>query len=115
VCYNSASLAALFSEFDKNGDGNLGPDEVAAMMRQIGHGSNAEVKKLLANMDDDRSGFISPDEFAASIAAGRATESMNEVCQLCFILYSQSSDLMCSLLNRLKQHLISLILIVMVW
>lgn len=77
--HDRAQLAQLFTQFDKNHDGTLGPDEVAAMMREIGHGGSQEARRLLASMDDDKSGTISPEEFAAGVAAGRASESMNEI------------------------------------
>lgn len=71
------SLATVFKQFDKNGDGQLGADEIAAMMKVyrvitllcvvlicaclLQHiGAGVDQKEFFAKLDEDGSGAISP-------------------------------------------------------
>jgi Ca2+-binding EF-hand superfamily protein len=63
-------LKTVFKQFDKNGDGQLGPDEIAAMMKHLGK-NEQEAKLFVENADSDKSGQISVDEFAATYATAK--------------------------------------------
>lgn len=63
-------LELAFKKYDLNGDGRLGPDEIAAMMKSIGR-NEADAKEFMQNVDENNDGVISRDEFAASIAMGK--------------------------------------------
>lgn len=54
-------LQAVFAKFDKNGDGQLGPDEILALMKSIGN-TDREAKEFMAKYDEDNTGGISLDE-----------------------------------------------------
>jgi len=47
----------VFKQFDLNGDGQLGPDEISNMMKHLG--GNVDVKEFLQKVDEDNSGTIS--------------------------------------------------------
>lgn len=64
------ALEIVFKQFDLNGDGQLGPDEIAAMMKHIGR-NPADVKELMAEMDENSDGVISKDEFKTMYGMGR--------------------------------------------
>lgn len=64
------SLRSAFKEFDENGDGVLGPDEIARMIKKIGR-SNIDSKELLKMMDEDGDGEINEIEFQAAHAAAQ--------------------------------------------
>ena len=48
-------LKAVFSRFDVNGDGQLGPEEVTRLLRSIGK-EGEEARLVLSTMDDDGDG-----------------------------------------------------------
>lgn len=63
-------LENAFKKFDLNGDGRLGPDEIAAMMKSLGR-NEADAKEFMQNVDDNNDGVISKEEFATSVAMGK--------------------------------------------
>jgi len=60
-------LATVFESFDKNGDGQLGPEEIAHMMKQIGAGGEAAARHLMAQFDEDGDGKINPVNSCATL------------------------------------------------
>lgn len=53
------NLAVVFKKFDVNGDGQLGADEIAEMMRHIGKtDGDLEAQKLMDAMDEDGDGGV---------------------------------------------------------
>jgi len=62
-------LAAIFREFDTNGDGKLDPSEIAAMMKKIGV-SEQEAKMMAKELDEDGDGGVDLDEYAAVAMVG---------------------------------------------
>lgn len=72
------NLMRVFRQFDQNGDGQLGPEEIAKLMKHIGK-SDAEAAALMSEMDEDGSGTVSIEEFAAGITAGRIGSSEQQI------------------------------------
>lgn len=69
-------LAALFKQFDKDGNGKLSPDEVKEMMKFIGHDHRGHDLK---GFDEDGDGDIDMTELATAVASrnlGRENNSM---------------------------------------
>ena len=64
------NLKAVFSRFDVNGDGQLGPEEVTRLMRSIGKESE-EARLVLSTLDDDGDGGVSFSEFEQAAALGK--------------------------------------------
>ena len=62
-------LKAVFSRFDVNGDGQLGPEEVTRLLRSIGK-EGEEARAVLSTMDDDGDGGVSLSEFEQAAALG---------------------------------------------
>jgi hypothetical protein len=52
-----AALQAAFDEFDSNGDGILGPEEIASMVKRIGHNEKG-AQEFLELLDEDGDGVI---------------------------------------------------------
>jgi calcium-dependent protein kinase len=67
------SLAAMFKQFDINGDGKLNAEEISNLMRHIGH-SEDEAKILLSMWDEDKDGVIDMDELKTGFAASKLGE-----------------------------------------
>jgi len=63
-------LRQIFKDFDANGDGELGPDEIEAMMKHIGF-NEAQAQEWIREMDENEDGKISPEEFVSAAALGR--------------------------------------------
>lgn len=59
-----SELREAFRVFDKNGDGSISPDELAAVFLSLGEQlTRDEVAAMVASVDVDRDGRISYDEF----------------------------------------------------
>jgi len=57
-------IKATFAQFDRNGDGRISIDELEAAMRQCGkQPSKLEVRMLMNQVDKDKNGVITLDEF----------------------------------------------------
>ncbi|CAO3619323.1 unnamed protein product [Cunninghamella echinulata] len=58
-------LLETFKVFDKDGDGVINAEELAAMMQQLGDKiSLEEAKQLISDVDDNHDGVVGFDEFA---------------------------------------------------
>lgn len=64
------NLKAVFSRFDVNGDGQLGPEEVTRLMHSIGK-EGEEARLVLSTLDDDGDGGVSLSEFEQAAALGK--------------------------------------------
>eukprot|EP01052_Picozoa_sp_SAG31_P004476 SAG31_NODE_186_length_20918_cov_26.890917_4_plen_271_part_00 len=57
-------LRKSFLIFDKDGDGTIGPDELASVLNNLGENStDTDVNRMLMAADDDNNGGITFDEF----------------------------------------------------
>ena len=65
-----SKLKAVFSRFDVNGDGQLGPEEVTRLMRSIGK-EGEEARLVLSTLDDDGDGGVSLSEWEQAAALGQ--------------------------------------------
>lgn len=74
---DKASLQEVFKQFDANGDGQLGPQEISALMKHIGK-SDAEAKDMLEQMDEDGDGGVSFGEFQNAAALAKLNNE-NEI------------------------------------
>jgi len=55
----------VFDRFDKNGDGKISGEELAGVMSALGsEPSQEEVTRMMKEMDSDKDGFVSLDDFA---------------------------------------------------
>lgn len=67
---------AEFASFDKNGDGTVDVNELSIILKNLGEPNDtATVKKLVAEVDSDKSGKIEYNEFLAVIASLRSGTS----------------------------------------
>ena len=58
-----------FSKFDVDGDGTITTDELGTVMRSLGQNpTEAELKELIEEVDDDKSGTLDFDEFLNCMA-----------------------------------------------
>jgi len=84
-------LAALFQQFDKNGDGKLSAEEIADLMKSIGH--NEEEAKLLMNMwDEDHNGAIDMEELKTGFASSKLGEQSNQELAQAFKRFDVDGD-----------------------
>ena len=66
---------AQFSLFDTSGDGFITPAELGAAMRGLGrHVSDAQLQKMVSDVDENGTGWVNFDGF--SDAHARASHSM---------------------------------------
>ena len=66
VKQNAQALASMFKEIDEDGDGQVLKSEFRKAIPLIGvQASRAEIDDLFDEIDDDKGGFIDPDEFMA--------------------------------------------------
>ncbi|XP_071704323.1 probable calcium-binding protein CML28 [Rutidosis leptorrhynchoides] len=61
----------IFNKFDINGDGKISSTELGDALKELGSVSEEEVKTMMDELDTDRDGFISYDEFTAFYNANR--------------------------------------------
>ncbi|GAA0168253.1 hypothetical protein Leryth_002370 [Lithospermum erythrorhizon] len=60
---DAAVYERIFKRFDANGDGKVSSSELADALKALGSVSQEEVKRLMDELDTDRNGFISFEEF----------------------------------------------------
>lgn len=78
-----SELKEAFQLFDRDGDGTISTDELGIVLRSIGQNqSDAAIKEMIAEVDDDNNGFCEYDEFlllmSKKINEGQMDEEMME-------------------------------------
>eukprot|EP01006_Ploeotia_vitrea_P040312 TRINITY_DN66420_c2_g1_i2.p1 TRINITY_DN66420_c2_g1~~TRINITY_DN66420_c2_g1_i2.p1 ORF type:complete len:280 (-),score=183.30 TRINITY_DN66420_c2_g1_i2:81-920(-) len=63
-------LVKVFKKFDENGDGELSAEEVAKMLKHIGH-SEDDAKEIMEELDENDDGVIDQDEFVKMAVMGK--------------------------------------------
>jgi calcium-binding protein CML len=79
---DAAALEAVFRDADKNGDGQLGFDEVVAMMRKLGRSeqhAREEAQRLMDAMDEDKSQTIGLEEFKTGVIISSTASDKNKI------------------------------------
>ncbi|KAK3712658.1 hypothetical protein RRG08_058561 [Elysia crispata] len=62
-------IGAAFAMFDKNGDGHVSKDELIEVMRAAGQNpTEAEVKEMIAEVDNNNNGYVEYAEFEDMMA-----------------------------------------------
>jgi len=84
-------LAALFKQFDINGDGKLSAEEINNLMRSIGH-SDEEAKTLLNMWDEDHNGVIDMDELKTGFAQSKLGEQSKQELAQAFKKFDVDGD-----------------------
>jgi len=82
---------SVFKQFDINGDGQLGSNEIAAMMKHLGL-NKTEAQEWLKNVDDNGDGIISIDEFTTAAVVGKLGNSSNEEIKASFEIFDSDKD-----------------------
>ena len=68
-----------FKLFDKDGSGAISPEEFAKVLKNLGQNlSKEELKDLIVELDQDKSGEITFDEFITYMKKVKVQEEMNE-------------------------------------
>eukprot|EP00090_Calanus_glacialis_P014995 TRINITY_DN23888_c0_g1_i1.p1 TRINITY_DN23888_c0_g1~~TRINITY_DN23888_c0_g1_i1.p1 ORF type:complete len:165 (-),score=69.29 TRINITY_DN23888_c0_g1_i1:89-583(-) len=79
-----------FSEFDIDGDGTITTQELGTVMRRLGERpTDKELKDMVAEVDEDKSGTIEFDEFL-QMMANRSSDS--EKIQKVFRVFDKNDD-----------------------
>lgn len=68
---DQAERDRIFKNFDANGDGKISAAELGLALNQIGAVSSNEVEYMMKEIDTDRDGFISLEEFNDFARANR--------------------------------------------
>ncbi|CAA6653891.1 unnamed protein product [Spirodela intermedia] len=66
-------MERIFKRFDANGDGKISSKELEDALGSLGTASPEDVARMMRELDTDRDGFISFDEFSAFYRANRAS------------------------------------------
>ncbi|XP_037509435.1 calmodulin-beta-like [Rhipicephalus sanguineus] len=74
-----AELREVFALFDKDGNGEISPDELSIVMRASGQNlTQAEIVEMIAKADTDGNGTISFPEFAAMMSEPPTEETIRQ-------------------------------------
>ncbi|XP_047958438.1 calcium-binding allergen Ole e 8-like [Salvia hispanica] len=83
-------IGKVFARFDSNSDGKISAEELAGVLQALGStASPDEVDRMMQEIDTDRDGHISLDEFAAFFPSNKSAEK--ELLEA-FNLYDQDHD-----------------------
>ena len=88
---DKTQLNTVFSQFDRNGDGTLGADEIAAMMRHIGK-TDAQASEFMADLDEDGDGNITIQEFNQAAIQGKLGHSTQDEMKAAFDIFDLDGD-----------------------
>lgn len=66
-----ADRERIFKRFDTNGDGKISSVELGESLKTLGQITAEEVQSMMDEIDIDKDGFISYDEFTAFARANR--------------------------------------------
>jgi len=88
---DKAQMNTLFKQFDTNGDGQLGPNEISAMMKQLGLNQN-EAKEWMRSVDDNGDGIISVDEFAEAAVVSNLAKADDKEAKAYFDLFDTDKN-----------------------
>lgn len=86
-----AHVEILFKQFDKNGDGRLGPEEISAMMAHIGQGSKA-ARAMLEMADADGDGGLNFEEFKTVQATAQVDAQTDAQKKATFDMFDKDGD-----------------------
>ena len=84
-------LADVFTQFDRNGDGTLGADEIAAMMKHIGK-TDQHATEFMADLDEDGDGNVTIAEFNQAAIQGRLGSSTQDEMKAAFDIFDLDGD-----------------------
>eukprot|EP00752_Nemacystus_decipiens_P018393 g16496.t1 len=82
-----------FSNFDKDGNGNIDEGELGVVMRSLGYSpTNQQLKEMMAKVDTDGSGGISFDEFVAMMQLGEVETDFTKEINEAFKFFDKDGD-----------------------
>ncbi|CAM9990405.1 unnamed protein product [Ectocarpus sp. 6 AP-2014] len=82
-----------FSNFDKDGNGNIDELELGVVMRSLGYSpTNQQLKEMMAKVDTDQSGGISFDEFVAMMQLGEVETDFTKEINEAFKFFDKDGD-----------------------
>ncbi|CAM9720397.1 unnamed protein product [Ectocarpus fasciculatus] len=82
-----------FSNFDKDGNGNIDELELGVVMRSLGYSpTNQQLKEMMAKVDTDHSGGISFDEFVAMMQLGEVETDFTKEINEAFKFFDKDGD-----------------------
>jgi len=86
-------IKQTFGQFDTNGDGHISIDELENAMRQCGkQPSKLEVKMLMNQVDKDRNGVITLEEFIEYMSAPPVLNTSNNDLKARFEIFDKDGD-----------------------
>lgn len=88
---DKVQMNSLFKQFDTNGDGQLGPNEISAMMKQLGL-SQTEAKEWMKSVDDNGDGIISVDEFTEAAVVSNLAKADEKDAKAYFDLFDSDKN-----------------------
>ncbi|CAM9399961.1 unnamed protein product [Ascophyllum nodosum] len=82
-----------FSNFDKDGNGNIDEGELGVVMRSLGYSpTNQQLKDMMARVDLDNSGGISFDEFVTMMQLGEVETDFAKEINEAFKFFDKDGD-----------------------
>ena len=83
----------MFENFDADHDGTISAKELGTVMRQLGHNpSDAELKAMVREVDQDNDGEINFEEFLGMMARQMNTDSDRDEIREAFAIFDKNGD-----------------------